>query len=477
MTKKIDLMETGISLARLFRLAFKNWLIIGFSFVLGLGLAYGYTQSSFMDQGTYQGSGSVQYKTSTNATVLNTVTEIVRSTNVSLLAAAALAEDTIPVTLASGLPITPEIIRNTLTAATTTNSLRITITFTHPEQAIVVPVINAVIDATIADGNASYTVIANNLILGDYATTTTFDGPSSTLYLAIGALLGLMIGGAVGVLWDAFKGTIYATQDLKELSLSTFFYTFKTLIPVSVNVVLAQLGLKKRGFLEEAQAKQIMSNDRHLPILTTLQNNLESTRPQASEALTTLVTSPLPLKALAKFVLAYAQQSSLQERKTLIIDFDLMTTPLTTYLETHHVSLKKKTTSKSENPFQTLKPNLDVYVPEKNLVPATVIRAEDTLTLIQQAKKKYDHVIIIGPSVLPDASVMSIISYVNSAIIVSRAEDTTTTQVIKSYNALVEANLVAIENVIVNERIKYTYPFIREWLTKMIQAQTPVKKK
>jgi uncharacterized protein involved in exopolysaccharide biosynthesis len=55
MTKKIDLMETGISLARLFRLAFKNYLVIITSFLLGAGLAFIYTTSPFMDPGTYIG--------------------------------------------------------------------------------------------------------------------------------------------------------------------------------------------------------------------------------------------------------------------------------------------------------------------------------------------------------------------------------------------------------------------------------------
>jgi hypothetical protein len=113
-------------------------------FVFDLGLAYGYIQSDLMDQGTYQGLGSVAYKVSTNATILNTVTEIVRSSAVAELAGITLEAELL--TLDNGDAITPAMIRSTLTV-----------------------------------------------------TTTTFDGPSSLLYLAIGALLGLMVGGAVGV--------------------------------------------------------------------------------------------------------------------------------------------------------------------------------------------------------------------------------------------------------------------------------------
>ena len=92
MTKKIDIMEMGISLARLFRLAFKNYQVILSSFFLGLLLAYGYTTSPLIDQGTYQTTGSVAYRVSTNATVLNTILEIVKSPAVADLAVTALEE-------------------------------------------------------------------------------------------------------------------------------------------------------------------------------------------------------------------------------------------------------------------------------------------------------------------------------------------------------------------------------------------------
>ena len=474
MTKKIDLMETGISLARLFRLAFRNWLTIGFSFVLGLGMAYGYTQSSLMDAGTYQATGSVSYRTATNATILTTITEIVRSSNVSTLAETALAEAEGPVTLSNGDPITAAIIRSTLTATSVTNSLKITITFTHPDEAIVIPVINAVIDATIADGNANYPVIANNLVLADgYATATTFDGPSTTLYLAIGALLGLMIGGTVGVLYDAFKGTIFTQADLRELTLSAFAVTLKTKIPFTAKTLLRRVGLKTGQPLVSYQRDQLLQGALTSKPLTTVQNNLESTRPSPNEALTTLITTPTPFKRLSTFTLAYGVQSALQGRKTLIIDFDLLTTPFTTYLNQRQIDLKKKPTTKTASLFQQVIPNLDVYLPEQTMVPAKVIRSQTIEALISNVKKQYDHVLIIGPSVLPDASILSMVGYANSALMLAQANTTTTTHMIKSVNALVDANLTAIESVIYQEQQQATFPYVKAWVN---QAGQWIKK-
>jgi Mrp family chromosome partitioning ATPase len=192
---------------------------------------------------------------------------------------------------------------------------------------------------------------------------------------------------------------------------------------------------------------------------------------------TTLIASPLPLTSSSKFIIAYGLESARQDRKTLIIDFDLIATPLTTYLETHRVPLKKKGSSKTDSPFQTIKTNLDIYLPEKNLIPATVIRAEETISLMNQVKKAYDHVIILGPSLLPDASVMSLIGYVNSAILIGRAEETTTNQMIRAYNLLIDANITAIETVVFEENIKTTYQNLRAWIAEKINPPTAKSKK
>ena len=456
MTKKIDMMEMGISLARLFRLAFKNYQVILSSFFLGLLLAYGYTTSPLMDQGTYQTTGSVAYRVSTNATVLNTIIEIVKSPAVADLAVTALNEEA--VTLANGSPITRSIIQSTITAATITNSLRITMTFTHPDETIVIPVMNAVIDATIANGNANYPVIANNLLLGEYATTKSFDGPSSTLYLAIGALLGLMIGGSVGVLWDAFKGTLYSAQDIKEFGVSSFYLPLKITTQLTKDRILNFFGLGKKINFEREQTKLILQGLVPSSSFSTIQNNLESTRIKPEEPLTTLMVTPMPSSTLTMVAFAYARQSSTQGRKTILIDFDLKDVPFTKYLETYQIETKKKASSKEGVTFLSLEENLDLYLPLHYIIPAKVIRDEETQDIITQVKKKYDHIIILGPSLLPDASAISILSYVNSALIVAKASVSTTTELVKSVNLLIDNQLTAIETLVVEEDIVTPFP-------------------
>ncbi len=456
MAKKIDLMETGISLSRLFRLAFQNYQVILYSFALGLLLSFGYTSSNLMDRGTYQSSGTVAYKISTNATVLNTVVEIAKSNTVVNLAVEAL--DELEIVLANGNPISASTISSTLTATTTTNSLRITISFTHPEEEIVIPVINAIIDATISDGNANHPVIANNLVLGEYASITSFDGPSSTLYLAIGSLLGLMIGGAVGVLWDAFKGTIYSALDIKEFGLSAFYLPLVVKRKLTLNIFLSWFGFYKYRAFELEQTKLILHGLVPSPAFTTIQNNLESTRPQPQDPLTTLIVTPVSNTSLSMVAFAYARQSSTQGRKTLLIDFDLKDIPFTKYLDTNKIETKKKPSTKEGLSFLSLEENLDLYLPLQDIIPAKVIRDEATQELIAQVKKKYDHIIVMGPSVLPDASVLSMVQYVNSSLVVAKAGVTTTTQVIQAVNTLIDANINAIETLIVDEVTQTQWP-------------------
>ncbi len=451
--KKIDLMETGISLARLFRLFFRNLWLIGITFVFGLGLAYGYTQSDLMDQGTYQSSGSVAYKVSTNSTILNTVTEIVGSSAVAELAASALEADLI--TLDNGDAITPAIIHSTLTATTTTNSLRITITFTHPEEAIVVPIINAVIDATILDGNTNYTVIANNHVLGEYAATTTFDGPSSLLYLAIGALLGLMVGGAVGVLWDAFKGTIFSSTDLKELGVISRFFNVSVLRPLNMTLVEARFATSSQKQVDQLDV--IATSSSLQESLQNLQNNLESIRPNPEDPLLTFVSSAMPLNELPLFAYAFAQQSSLRGGKTLLIEADLKSTPLTTLLTSLQL-LSDKKKSKDDLTVVSLTSTFDVLLGLPKAVPATHLRSEAMKQFIQDAKKTYSHIVFSAPALLPDQSALSVLPYTNASILVTKSAISTTSSTIQAYNVLAEQGVRAFEAVVYQPSVGLKLP-------------------
>ncbi|MFZ9704024.1 MAG: hypothetical protein ACO3BB_02035 [Bacilli bacterium] len=467
--RKIDLMEVGISIARLFRLAFQNYQVILSSFFLGLILAFGYTASPLMDPGTYVATGAVAHANNSNAIILNTIVEAVTTNGLADEVALNLATD--EVTLPNGSPVTSALIKANTTAVTVPNSLRINITFTYPDADFAVLVVNEIIETSITYANTNYPVLGNGVIFAENALTATFDGPSTTLYLAIGALLGLMIGGAVGVLWDAFKGTVYSAQDLKEFGLSSFFLNLKIVRPFTKETLLRWIGLDSSIAFEKEQTKLITLGLVPSPSFTTIQNNLESTRPQPQDPLTTLMVSPTPNASLSMVAFAYARQSSTQGRKTLLIDFDLKDIPFTKYLEKYKLETRKKASSKEGLSFLSLEENLDLYLPLQDVIPAKFIRDQSTQDTLTQVKKKYDHIIILGPSLLPDAAVLSMVQYANSALVVGMASITTTTQMIKSINTLIDANVQAIETLIVNETIK------TDWSTFISNLKAGISKK
>jgi len=465
MAKKINVMEIGISVARLFRLGFKNYQVILSFFVLGFLLAFGYTTSPFMDQGTFVATGSVAHLNNGSAVVLNTIVEAVTSTGLAEAVAIQLEEDDIG--LIDGTFLKAETIKSGITAATVPNSLRIRVTFSYPDETFSVTVLNEIIDQSIIYSNTTFPILNNGVILGDYAITSTFDGPSPSLYLAIGALLGLIVGVSFGVLFHAFKGTLYSEKDLKEIGLSSFFLPFRIKAKFSTSTISAFLRLGKilpwlaldtNFSFEREQTTLILQGLVASSSFTTIQNNLESTRPQPQDPLTSLVVTPVPNASLVMVVFAYARQSSTQGRKTLLIDFDLKQVPFTKYIERYQIETKKKPSTKEGVSFLSIEENLDVYLPLQDIIPAKVIRDETIQDIVTQVKKKYDHIIILGPSLLPDASVLSMVQYANSALVVGKAGVTTANEMVQGVNVLIDANLTAIETLIIDEVIKSQWP-------------------
>jgi Mrp family chromosome partitioning ATPase len=171
---------------------------------------------------------------------------------------------------------------------------------------------------------------------------------------------------------------------------------------------------------------------------------------------------------------AYARQSSTRGSKTLLIDFDLKVVPFTKYLERYQIETKKKSSTKEGVFFLSIEENLDVYLPLQDFIPAKIIRDEATQGILTQVKKKYDHIIILGPSLLPDASVLSMVQYANSALIVGKSGVTNTNQMIQSVNMLIDANLTAIETLVIDEIAKTQWPSMNEIHTWFQSKPKPV---
>jgi Mrp family chromosome partitioning ATPase len=192
------------------------------------------------------------------------------------------------------------------------------------------------------------------------------------------------------------------------------------------------------------------------------------------------MVTPVPDSSLTMVAFAYARQSSTQGRKTILIDFDLKDVPFTKYLETYQIETKKKASSKEGVTFLTVEENLDLYLPLQDIIPAKIIRDEETQDIINQIKKKYDHIIILGPSLLPDSSNISILNYVNSALIMAKTSKSTTIEVIKSVNLLIDNQLTAIETLVVEEKVMTEFPslsVIQSWFKSKPKPITIIKPK
>jgi Mrp family chromosome partitioning ATPase len=236
----------------------------------------------------------------------------------------------------------------------------------------------------------------------------------------------------------------------------------KIFTKLSFDRFLNFFGLGNKINFEREQTKLILQGLVGSSSFTTIQNNLESTRNKPEEPLTTLMVTPMPNSSLTMVAFAYARQSSTQGRKTILIDFDLKDVPFTKYLDTYQIETKNKVSSKEGVTFLSIEENLDLYLPLQDIIPAKIIRDENTLDIITQIKKKYDHIIILGPSLLPDNSNISILSYVNSALIVLKSSKSTTMELFKSVNLLIDNQLIAIETLVVEEKLQIQFPSLDE---------------
>jgi hypothetical protein len=462
MLKKIDITQVGLSFARLLRIGFKNYQLIFFYTALGFLLAAFYTVSPFIEKQTYIASGTISHKSDGSTDSLNTiiqaVTSIEFSENIHLL----LIED--GVDLIDGTFLSADTIKTSLIAVPIPDSRIISLTFSHPEESLSITILNKIIDQSLIFTNTNFPALNNGVILEKYALSSTlyFDGTPFSIYLAFGGLIGLVIGGVIGVIFHALRGTIYSIQDVKEFEISASYLKMKIKRKLNLELFLSSIGFGEKVDFEREQTKLILQGLVGSSSFTMIQNNLESTRNKPEEPLTTLMVTPNPSSILTLVAFAYARQSSTQGRKTIIIDFDLKDVPFTKYLETYQIETKKKASSKEGVTFLSLEENLDLYLPLQDIIPAKIIRDENTNDIITQIKKKYDHIIILGPSLLPDSSNIAILNYINSVLIVLKSSKSTTMELIKSTNLLIDNKLTAIETLVVEEKIQTLFPSLDE---------------
>jgi Mrp family chromosome partitioning ATPase len=264
-----------------------------------------------------------------------------------------------------------------------------------------------------------------------------------------------MVGGSVGVLWDAFKGTIFSATDLKELGVISRFVKVSVLRPL--NATLFKALFAKNAQKQIDQIDVISSSSSLQESLQNLQNNLESIRPNAHDPLMTFVSSAKPLKELPLLAYAFAQQSSLRGGKTLLIEGDLKATPLTSLLQSLQV-LSDKKKAKDDFSIISVTPTLDVLLGLPKAVPATHLRSEAMKQVIEEAKKTYGHIVFSAPALLPDQSALSVLPYTNASLLVTKSAVSTTSSTIQAFNMLAEHGVQAFEAVVYQPSVGLRLP-------------------
>jgi Mrp family chromosome partitioning ATPase len=442
--------EHRYSFKRLFRLTVQRFHFLILSLLVGLLASSIYIFSPLMPAPSYTASGSVAYKVTTNTTVLTTITEIATSQAVAEQAALTLITNNI--TLENGTILTAAMIRQFTESTFSANSLKVSIHFTYQDSTIIIPTVNAIIDATIAIGNANYTIINQNLTLGDYADSFVTQGPSNNLITLLFLISSLLIGGSIFVLYDFFKGTITHHEDLKEFKIPT--------VPLQPRITHTSIhsfvqSYVKKNLQKDEEVIRLYEQDSSIDLpLLHLENNAESHLQSIQEATVMLITSPLPTEKKSHVALKLAKLHSQHQLKTLIIDFDFYHPHLTNLLSPNsqgplEVSLFSDLIYKVEYIHDYL-----AFLPcEPRPYHARFLKSQDVLDLFIQAKRDYDHIIIIGPSVLSGPLYKTLKAFSKDVLIVSAAHQHKLSDTLKAYNELLTLDFQSIQSIVVRPPI------------------------
>jgi Mrp family chromosome partitioning ATPase len=446
----IQLNEHRLSLKRLYRLTVQRFHFLLISLLIGLIASSMFVRSPMMPVATYTASGSVAFRVTTNTTVLTTITEIATSQAVAEQVASTLTNNNI--TLTDGTFLTAPIIRQYTASTFSANSLKVSIQFTYRDATILIPTVNALIDATIAIGNANYAIINQNLTLGDYADSLINQGLSYELITLLFLMTFLLIGGSIFVLYDFFKGTITHHADLKAFKIPAVSLQPR-IMHASMNSFFQSY--VRRPLKKDDEMIHLYEKDTSLDLpLLHLENNAESHIESIHEATVILITSPLPTSKKSHVALKLAKLHSQHQLKTLIIDFDYYHPHLTDLLSPNsqgplEVSLFSDLIYKIEYINDYL-----AFLPcEPRPYHARFLKSKEIIDLLFTVKKNYDHILIIGPSVLSGPLYKTLKSFSQHALLVSVAHHHTLGDSIKAYNELLTLGFQSIQSIVVRPPI------------------------
>jgi len=434
MKQQFEETGTSITLMDLWMMVRRNIYSIVYFTILGLVLGLMYTNVIVTPE--YTATGAVAMKASATTTVLNTITEIARSNPVAEEALLALEED--GVTKPNGTALTAADITTGVTATYTSTSLIVTVAYKTEYEALALPVANVVIDATIAYGNANYTVIANNLILSSYATEAINTGPSTTLYLAIYVMLGAVVGAGLGIVTDIIEDRVHYLGEIKATGVNAF----------SVAIENGKDKKKKKDGIELSSADLdiVDAADFSSPYfkdMLKLQNDIENFTPD-KQVKTIAVTSTKEYQSKLSLLISMAQVYAKEHQKVLVLDFDFEAPRLHEMLGvqnhnnivTYYLSFKPK-----EEFLAEIAPNFALMPGMTSAIGSKIIKSDRIKKLIEEARKEYDYVLINFPPTLKDVAILAAAPLLDGVLIAGRFQVTKKKDFLKTAQTVVGAEM------------------------------------
>jgi len=417
MKQQFDETSTSITLMDLWMMVKRNIYSIIYFTVLGLVLGLVYTNIIVTPE--YTATGTMAMRVSTNTTVLNTITEIARSNAVADLVVTSLDED--GVTKPNGNPIIASDITAGVTATYTSTSLIVTVSYKTEYTEIAVPVVNAVIDATISYGNANYTVLGNNLILQSYSTTSTYTGPSSTLYLAIFVMLGAVVGAGLGIFTDIIEDRIHYVGEIQSSGLNAFSVAYrenktKPRHKEGTPLTAADLDIVDADDYGSPYFKDVLK----------LQNDIENfTAEKQVKTIGFTATKEYqsPLSLLVSMAHVYAKE----HQKVLVLDFDFDAPKLhevfglanNSNIVSYYLSYKPK-----EDFFLKVAPKLVLLPGMASAIGSKIIKSDRIKKLIEEARKEFDYVLINCPPTLNDNAILATAPLLDGVLVAGKFQIT-----------------------------------------------------
>ncbi len=425
MNDNIEENTTSLSLIDLWRMIWRNIYSIIYFTILGLILGIVYTNLIVTPE--YTATGYVAMKATTSATVLNTITEIAKSRTVADAAVITLDEDGI--THPNGDPIVASDIIAGVTASYTATSLRVTISYKNEIQAITVPILNAVIDATITTGNTNYTAIANNLILDSYAEVASYTGPSSSLYIAIFVILGGVVGTGLGIVTDIIEDRIHHPSEIQSLGVNAFSVCYPDNKKKEKRKDPMLLTIKDLDVVDTSDIGSTYYHD-----VLKLQNDIENFTPD-KQVKTIGCTSTKEYQSKASLIASMAEVYAKEHQRVLVLDFDfehpfmheLFQLKQDKNIVSYYLSFKPK-----EEFYERVNPYLVVIPGSSSAIGSKIIKSERLKKLVDEARKEFDYVLINCPPTLKDMTILSCASLLDGVLVMGKFHVTKKKEFIKT---------------------------------------------